>query len=134
LRVSNTCPIRCPKPSRPLWVRVADSEVSRDIAEKLSGYRARVFGIGARLVFVAEIKSVTGANEEGQMRLRLGQVLHYAHQLSKKLSGVKVVPVLVPEREPSDPEWRVLCTALGVIMTWPADFSIAIGGGDSEFE
>ena len=77
-------------------------------------------------VFVAEIKSVTDANEEGQMRLGLGQVLHYAHQLSKKLGGVKIVPVLVPEREPSDPEWKKLCAQLGVILTWPDDFVNAL--------
>ena len=83
-------------------------------------------------VFVAEIKSVTDANEEGQMRLGLGQVLHYAHQLSKKLGGVKIVPVLVPEREPSDPEWKKLCAQLGVILTWPDDFVNALRADEPE--
>jgi hypothetical protein len=94
-----------------------------------------VYDLGWKLgeqVFVAEIKSVTDANEEGQMRLGLGQVLHYAHQLSKKLGGFKVVPVLVPEREPSDPEWKKLCTELGVILTWPADFHISIGAAAAQ--
>jgi hypothetical protein len=66
-------------------------------------------------VFVAEIKSITDANEEGQLRLGLGQVLRYRYQL-EKLGHHHVLAVLVPEREPRDPTWRDLCNKAGVIM------------------
>jgi hypothetical protein len=71
--------------------------------------------VGGR-VFVAEIKSLTFRNEEKQLRLGLGQVLRYAHQLSGQL---KAVPVLVVERCPSDESWIFLCKQLNVILTWP---------------
>jgi hypothetical protein len=66
-------------------------------------------------VFVAEIKSITDENEEGQLRLGLGQVLRYRYQL-EKLGHQHVLAVLVPEREPRDPSWRELCETVGVIM------------------
>jgi hypothetical protein len=68
-------------------------------------------------VFVAEIKSLTLRNEEKQLRLGLGQVLRYAHQLNGQF---KAVPVLVVERCPSDASWILLCKQLDVILTWPA--------------
>lgn len=57
--------------------------------------------------FVAEIKSVTVFNEEKQLRLGVGQVLRYRQALECR--GLKIVPVLVPEREPADPDWAQLC-------------------------
>jgi hypothetical protein len=69
--------------------------------------------------YVGEVKSLTGANEEKQLRLGLGQVLRFAHQL-RHLGPT--VPVLAVERQPSDPGWIELCTQLGVILTWPAGF------------
>ena len=69
-------------------------------------------------VFVAEVKSLTVANEEKQLRLGLGQVLRYAQQL-----GDGVVPVLVAERAPKDPTWEQLCARVGVILVWPDLFA-----------
>ncbi|MCC6539657.1 MAG: hypothetical protein IT162_19060 [Bryobacterales bacterium] len=92
-----------------------DGDVLYDLAWEIDGRS-----------FVAEIKSISDANETGQMRLGLGQVLHYAHQLSQKRGGAKVVPVLVPEREPLAPEWQDVCAGLGVTLTWPADFQNTI--------
>jgi hypothetical protein len=72
-------------------------------------------------LFVAEVKSLTPANEEKQLRLGLGQILRYTHEL--RSNGVdSVQPVLVAEREPGDPTWRGTCSELGVILTWPARF------------
>jgi hypothetical protein len=70
-------------------------------------------------VFVAEVKSVTDANEEKQLRLGLGQVLRYSHQLGK---NGRVYPVLVVERRPTDSSWAQLCSQLGVILAWPEVF------------
>lgn len=66
------------------------------------------------------MKSLTAGNEERQLRLDLGQVLRYAHQLG---SGGAAVPVLVVERCPSDSSWGQLCDKLGVILAWPDVFS-----------
>jgi hypothetical protein len=70
-------------------------------------------------VFVAEVKSITATNEEKQLRLGLGQVLRYAHQLG---GGPSVTPVLVVERCPRDSSWVSLCERLGVILLWPEMF------------
>ena len=66
-------------------------------------------------VFVAEVKSITDDNEEGQLRLGLGQVLRYRHRL-QKLGHETVVAVLVPERAPRDDSWRELCRQVGVVL------------------
>jgi hypothetical protein len=66
-------------------------------------------------VFVAEVKSITDQNEEGQLRLGLGQVLRNRHRL-RRLGHAHVVAVLVPERAPRDPTWLDLCQELGVVL------------------
>jgi len=66
-------------------------------------------------VFVAEVKSITDRNEEGQLRLGLGQVLRNRHRL-QHLGHAHVVAVLVPERAPRDPSWRDLCHDVGVVL------------------
>jgi hypothetical protein len=70
-------------------------------------------------VFVGEVKSLTASNEEKQLRLGLGQVLRYAHQLGPDGDAV---PVLIVERRPSDSSWEKLCVRLGVILAWPEVF------------
>ncbi|MDA8264227.1 MAG: hypothetical protein M0T79_02545, partial [Actinomycetota bacterium] len=45
--------------------------------------------------YVAEVKSITVDNEERQLRLGLGQVLRYRHEV-----GGNAVAVLIAEREP----------------------------------
>jgi len=75
-------------------------------------------------VFVAEIKSITDDNEEGQLRLGLGQVLRNRHRL-QALGREHVVAVLVPERPPRDASWRELCEELGVVLLSRDDFHLA---------
>lgn len=75
-------------------------------------------------VFVAEIKRMTDENEEGQLRLGLGQVLRNRHRL-QALGHEHVVAVLVPERAPRDPSWRELCEELGVALLSRDDFHLA---------
>ena len=64
--------------------------------------------------YVAEVKSLTDANQEKQLRLGLGQILRYRYQL-----GGDLIPVLAVEKEPSDRGWADLCESLGVILVWP---------------
>jgi hypothetical protein len=74
-------------------------------------------------IWIAEIKSVTSANEEKQLRLGLGQVLRYCHIL--KRSG-NVHGVLVIERAPSDQTWIDLCEAHNILLVWPEVFASKI--------
>lgn len=71
-------------------------------------------------LYVADVKSVTAKNEDCQLRLGLGQLLHYSENLGR---DEIIVPVLVPEREPSDDSWGRLCERLGVLLCWPEIFN-----------
>jgi hypothetical protein len=68
--------------------------------------------------WLAEVKSVTAANEERQLRYGLGQLLQYGHALSY----LSVKLVLVTEREPADSRWTAVCASREVLLTWPAAF------------
>lgn len=71
---------------------------------------------GKDQVFVAEVKSILPVNEVRQIRLGLGQVLDYAHQLSAQ-------PVLYLDRRPVSDRWLHIAAAAGVRLAWPADCS-----------
>lgn len=75
-------------------------------------------------LYIVEAKSLTGAREEQQIRLGIGQLLDYVFTVrSQTYSKVeKVVPVLLLQHEPSDPRWKLLCDSLGVILTYPPSF------------
>ncbi|HEX2878225.1 MAG TPA: hypothetical protein VHO25_01685, partial [Polyangiaceae bacterium] len=80
------------------------------------------FDIGWRhggTFFVGEVKSTTTENMEKQLRLGLGQVLRYRHQLQGRELDVRAV--LIAEREP-DQSWQALCNSLGVILVWSGGF------------
>jgi hypothetical protein len=68
-------------------------------------------------IFVAEVKSLTPANAEHQLRLGLGQVLRYWHAMTHH--DKSVVAVLAVEQQPIDPSWLALCERLGVHLVWP---------------
>jgi hypothetical protein len=72
---------------------------------------------------VAEVKSVTTSNESRQLRLGLGQVLHYTMLLG---TGGPVRPVLAIERAPADERWLDLCREHGVVLVWPAAFDVLL--------
>lgn len=69
---------------------------------------------------VAEVKSLTRGNENGQLRLGLGQVLHYTMLLGA--NGRPIRAVLAVERAPTDQRWVALCAAHGVTLVWPGEF------------
>ncbi|MDX2540633.1 BRCT domain-containing protein [Streptomyces sp. WI04-05B] len=74
-------------------------------------------------VFIAEVKSLTGASEAQQIRLGIGQVLDYAHQLQRVRTFGQIRPVLVLEKQPDDPRWRSLAEASGILLTWAPLFA-----------
>ena len=71
-------------------------------------------------VTVVEVKSLTSANETGQIRLGLGQVLDYQALLER--SGDPVRPILAVECKPLDDRWQRLCQRHGVDLVWPETF------------
>ena len=73
-------------------------------------------------VFSAEIKSLTGAREDQQIRLGIGQVLDYAHQLRTSHPDQRLHAVLVLEKRPADPRWSPLTRSVGIRLTWAPDF------------
>lgn len=78
------------------------------------------------VLLLAEVKSVTFANEERQLRLGLGQVLRYTYAL--RAAGVNPVePILVTEREPGDLTWLGTCSESNVVLTWPDRFRQSLG-------
>ncbi|MCZ7456700.1 hypothetical protein [Streptomyces sp. WMMC940] len=74
-------------------------------------------------VFIAEVKSLTGAREDQQIRLGIGQVLDYAHQLRTAYPRTATHPVLVLERRPSAARWTALAESIGLRLTWGPDFA-----------
>ena len=68
---------------------------------------------------VVEVKSITAANEARQLRLGLGQVLHYTMLLA---GGRPVRAILAIERAPTDRRWVRLCQEHGVSLVWPGEF------------
>jgi hypothetical protein len=68
-------------------------------------------------LYVREVKSLTKANEEQQLRLGLGQVLRYRHLLEQR--GRTVTAVLAGERRPTDPSWDEVCQRYDVVLVWP---------------
>jgi hypothetical protein len=68
-----------------------------------------------RLV-VVEVKSLTDANAERQLRLGLGQVLRYRNLLASREADVAAVLAL--SASPRDPRWIELCQELGVGLVW----------------
>jgi hypothetical protein len=75
----------------------------------------------AGAAIVVEVKSLTKANEDRQMRLGLGQVLMYRHVLAAaRPPGVRRVrAAIAAERRPSSDAWLELCERIGVVLVWP---------------
>lgn len=69
---------------------------------------------------VAEVKSITDANEADQIRRGIGQVIDYRHALAE-ITGDEVTAVLVVEAPPSQ-RWVEVCVQADIVLTWPTDF------------
>jgi hypothetical protein len=86
------------------------------------GHGAPRFDIGwakGTHVFIGEVKSLNSTNEDQQIRLGVGQVLDYAHQI---LRTRKVIPVLVLERAPLSDRWAGLASSAGIVLTHGPSF------------
>lgn len=76
-------------------------------------------------VTAAEVKSLTEANEVVQLRLGLGQVLHYQDLLRRP--GRAATAILFVEGQPADLGWVGLCEKAGVQLLWPESLSVLDG-------
>ena len=74
--------------------------------------------IGETLV-ICEVKTTSG-NEVKQLRLGLGQLLHYRAQVLRDTTG-RVRAALLVESQPQDDVWQELCQELGIVLFWPDD-------------
>jgi hypothetical protein len=74
-------------------------------------------------LFVTEAKSLTPSNEDGQLRLGLGQVLDYREQYRQIHRWDAVQAVLLVETEPSSRRWDATCSANGVILARPGELA-----------
>ena len=72
--------------------------------------------IGETLV-ICEVKT-TGGDEVKQLRLGLGQLLHYRAQVTRDIPG-SVRAALLVGSEPCDGVWKELCQDLGIVLFWP---------------
>ena len=74
--------------------------------------------IGETLV-ICEVKTTRG-DEVKQLRLGLGQLLHYRAQATLDTS-VSVRAALLVGSQPEDDIWQDLCKDLGIVLFWPDD-------------
>jgi len=75
--------------------------------------------------YVCEVKSLPAAGtDDRQLRLGIGQVLDYQALMARRHDRVRAV--LATERAPSDPRWALLCEAHGIVLVWPATFSVLL--------
>ena len=74
--------------------------------------------VGETLV-ICEVKT-TGGDEVKQLRLGLGQLLHYRAQVMRDIPG-SVRAALLVGSQPENDIWQDLCEELGVVLFWPSD-------------
>ena len=74
--------------------------------------------IGETLV-ICEVKTTSG-DEVKQLRLGLGQLLHYRAQVTREIPGIVRAALLVGS-QPQDGIWQDLCEGLGIVLFWPDD-------------
>lgn len=71
-------------------------------------------------VSIAEIKSLTGADQTDQIRLGIGQVLQYCYLMRQiaKSQQKWVRPVLVLDIRPNDDRWSSIAESADILLTW----------------
>lgn len=82
------------------------------------------------VLHVCEVKSLTDANQESQLRLGLGQLLGYLYRTeTEHWPGVdRKRGVLAVEGPPKHLDWVAVCAQHGVTLTWPEQFRELFGG------
>ena len=70
------------------------------------------------MFYVCEVKSITTANEERQLRMAIGQVIRYRQKLAAR-GHEPISTIIATERPPSDASWQDLCEHEGILLLWP---------------
>lgn len=65
-------------------------------------------------LYVCEVKTITSANRDRQLRLALGQVLHYAKQLERRGERVRPMVLTPAATEGPDSTWTAVMADVGV--------------------
>jgi hypothetical protein len=73
-------------------------------------------------LFIGEVKSLARVNELNQMRLGIGQLLHYCYLAEQQHPDLEIIPVLITPYDPKS-EWLDVCERSGVTLVWPRKFS-----------
>ena len=100
-----------------LIARVRDEGLS-----PLDAVRGPQFDLGWMIdetLVICEVKTTSG-DEVKQLRLGLGQLLHYRAQVSRDVHG-SIRAALLVESQPDDDIWSELCEALEIVLFWPDD-------------
>lgn len=107
-------------------------------AARASGFRVFQPGPGDPVKFdlawsrggrnsLVEIKTLsTTTSEAKQLRLAIGQILDYRHQLSA--AGVTVAAVIAVDRKPRGKHWARLCADHEITLAWPSTFGALFEG------
>ncbi|MBU0550463.1 hypothetical protein KJ940_03105 [Myxococcota bacterium] len=75
-------------------------------------------------LFVVEVKSMTDDNETAQMRVGLGQILHYRGQIERANPNFLVFTALAVERLPRDADlWHSICANARVLLVSGRDLT-----------
>lgn len=101
------------------WLMEQVRQAGLDPLDPVSGPQ---FDVGWRLgesLVICEVKSTSG-DETTQLRLGLGQVLHYRATAQHLVRG-PVIAALLIEHEPMEPIWSDLCRELEVTLFWPTE-------------
>lgn len=69
------------------------------------------------ILYVCEVKSSSG-DQNKQLRLGIGQVLDYRHELERALNQ-KVDPLILIESRPRRSNWTAICKSAGIKLFWP---------------
>lgn len=77
-----------------------------------------------RCLVVGEVKSLSNTNQDQQIRLGIGQVLDYTHQVQRQPPDgyATARAVLILEQKPNDERWTALAASLPIALTWAPDF------------
>ncbi len=68
-------------------------------------------------LFVCEVKSLSATNEKQQMRMAIGQVVHY-RQILNAAGHEPVTAVIAAEKQPTE-SWQEACTDVDIVLIWP---------------
>jgi hypothetical protein len=77
--------------------------------------------------WIVEVKSLPNGGETSQLRIGLGQLLHYKEQLRKKYPKLTIRTVLALEKRPEFEEmWRSICDDSNIVFCYGPEFRALI--------